>query len=67
MKILIKKPPLVTLEKMRTVVPLEDCSGRKYPKWECEDIARYMVQGAEMQRDDIWYGIIDGTQTKGRK
>ena len=59
MKLLIKKPPIVTKKRMKTTIPIEDCSGRKYLEWEREDIARYMFQAAEMQRDDDWYGILD--------
>ncbi len=45
------KPQVITLEEMRKTIPPEDCSGRIYPEWEREDIARYMHQAAEMQRD----------------
>ncbi len=34
-------------------VPLEDCSGRTYSSDEREDIIRYMLFAAEMQRNKI--------------
>ncbi|KKM93070.1 hypothetical protein LCGC14_1212060 [marine sediment metagenome] len=34
-------------------VPLEDCSGRKYGVDEREDLIRYVLLGAELQRGDI--------------
>jgi len=51
-----KIPPLVSVQRIERAVPLQDCSGRKYSEWEREDIVRYMLQAAEMQRDDDWYG-----------
>jgi len=54
----MNKPSVIALEEMQKTVPPEDCSGRIYPEWEREDIARYMQQAAEMQRDrDIDYYI----------
>ena len=44
-------PILLTLERAREIVPDVDCSGRVYNKDEKEDIARFMVEGAEYQRD----------------
>ena len=50
------KPPIISREKVESAVPLEDCGGRKYPDWEREDIIRYMLFAAEIQRDrDIEY------------
>ncbi len=54
----MNKPPIITKEKMLKSIPSEDCSGKIYLEWEKEDIARYMQQAAEMQRDrDIDYYI----------
>jgi len=54
----MNKPPVITKEEMRKVIPTEDCSGRIYPEWEREDIARYMEQAAARQRDhDVDYYI----------
>lgn len=48
--------PIVTRERIQQAVPLQDCSGRTYPDWEREDIVRYMLFAAEIQRDrDIDY------------
>ena len=51
--------PLITRARAEFAVPLEDCSGRKYSKDEREDIIRYLILGAEIQRDtdfrmDTW-------------
>lgn len=43
------EPRLLSLEDARKMVPAEDCGGRSYTKNESEDIARFMVLGAEIQ------------------
>ena len=42
---------LITRAKAESAVPLQDCSGRNYTKEEREDIIRYVIWGAEIQRD----------------
>ena len=39
------------LKRARELVPDTDCSGRVYGREEKEDIARFMIEGAEYQRD----------------
>ena len=43
--------PLISRAKAEKAVPLEDCSGRKFTPNEREDIIRYVIWGAEIQRD----------------
>lgn len=43
--------PLLPLSRFRDAVPETDCSGRRFSDEEREDIARYMQQAAEIQRD----------------
>ena len=45
--------PLPTINRARaeSAVPREDCSGRVYDEGEREDLIRYVLQGAEIQRD----------------
>jgi len=43
--------PLISRERAESVVPLVDCSGRKYGKDEREDLIRTIIDGAEIQRD----------------
>jgi len=43
----------VSRAEAESAVPIEDCSGRKYGVDEREDIIRYLLLGAEMQRGDI--------------
>jgi len=47
----VQDMPLVGHTKAKRVTPLSDCSGKKYSKDEREDIARYILLGAELQRD----------------
>ena len=47
----MKIPSLLTKERIQKAIPPEDCSGRIYPDWEKEDITRYMILAAEIQRD----------------
>lgn len=42
---------LINRETAELAVPLQDCSGREYGKEEREDIIRYLILGAETQRD----------------
>ena len=45
------KAPIISRNRVESAVPLEDCGGREYPEWEREDIIRYMLFAAEIQRD----------------
>ncbi len=56
-------PILLTLERARELVPGTDCSDRVYSSEEKEDIARFMVQGAEYQRDRMVEYIKHGYAT----
>ena len=50
------KPPIITREKVNWAIPTEDCSGRRYTESEREDLIRYMIWAAEIQRDaDVDY------------
>lgn len=42
---------LMYRERAERVVPTKDCSGRKYSADEREDMIRYVLEGAEIQRD----------------
>lgn len=42
---------LISRTRAESAVPLEDCGGREYGKDEREDIIRYLILGAEIQRD----------------
>ena len=42
---------LLRRARVESAVPLQDCSGRNYTKEEREDIIRYVIWGAEIQRD----------------
>ena len=49
-------PPVLTRKRAESAVPLTDCSGRKYTPDEWEDNVRYVILGAEIQRDaDVEY------------
>ena len=45
------KLPLVSRVRAESAVPLDDCSGRAYSIDEREDIIRFFLFGAEVQRD----------------
>jgi len=49
-------PPIISREQAEAAVPLKDCSGRTYSANEREDIIRYVLEGAEIQRDVDYYG-----------
>ena len=51
----VLKPDIITRERAEAAVPLHDCSGREYTKDEREDIIRYVIWGAEIQRDKDFY------------
>ena len=42
---------LITRVRAESAVPLQDCSGRNYKTEEREDIIRYIIWGAEVQRN----------------
>ncbi len=46
---------VISRERAESAVPLVDCSGRVYPEDEREDLIRYVIYGAEIQRDYDWF------------
>lgn len=48
-----KLAEIISRERAENAVPLNDCSGRVYSKDEREDIIRYVISGAEIQRDKL--------------
>lgn len=48
--------PLISKVRAKKAVPTYDCSGKKLTHNEREDIARYILEGAEIQRDTILWG-----------
>ena len=58
------KLPLVSRVRAESAVPLDDCSGRAYSIDEREDIIRYVLEGAEIQRDMDWFkkGVLMSRQ-----
>jgi len=53
------KPEIISRARAEEAVPLVDCSGRIYEADEREDIVRYVLLGAEIQRD-IDFEILGG-------
>lgn len=47
--------PLISRERAESAVSLVDCSRREYGKDEREDLIRYVILGAEIQRDKDFY------------
>jgi len=48
---MVEDLPIITRNRIQKAVPNCDCAGRKYPKEEREDLVRYMLLAAEIQRD----------------
>ncbi|KKN75293.1 hypothetical protein LCGC14_0381450 [marine sediment metagenome] len=57
-----EKPELLALDVARKHVPEKDCGGRYYTAIEREDIARFMVEGAEIQRDKDYFWNISNDE-----
>lgn len=49
----MEESELISRERAEAAVPLVDCSNRAYSKDEREDIIRYVIEGAEIQRDTL--------------
>lgn len=43
--------PLISRKRAENAVPLTDCGGNEYDEDLREDIIRYVISGAEIQRD----------------
>ena len=46
-------PAVISRARAESAVPLEDCSGHIFTPDEREDLVRYVLYGAEIQRDDM--------------
>jgi len=57
-------PPIISRNRAEDAVPLKDCSGRVYSPDEREDIIRYVLEGAEIQRDADYYGSKSKKEVK---
>lgn len=47
--------PLISRERAELAVGTVDCSGRTFDPDEREDLIRYVLEGAEIQRDKDYY------------
>lgn len=61
------KLKLIGRTRAEASVPLFDCSGRVYPNDEREDLIRYVLEGAEIQRDLDEYDAHTHRQKGGHR
>jgi len=52
-----KELPLIERERAESAVPKTDCSGSQYTPVEWEDNVRYVITGAEIQRDNDRFNV----------